>query len=71
MLVTQVATTLMLLSFLAMVAFSFFMDGGEPEATSDDWIAPKMRPIDYAMLACVTVFFISIVVALVSLIWGL
>ncbi len=62
---------MVLLSFVAMIAVSFFMDGGETNVTTDDWIKLKMRPIDYAMLVCVAVFFVSILVALIGLIWGL
>lgn len=71
MLVTQIATTLVLLSFLAMVVVSLFMDGGDTDAKATDWLTLKMRPIDYAMLVCVVVFFLSILVALIGLIWGL
>jgi hypothetical protein len=71
MIVTQIATTLMLLSFIAMVAVSFFMDGENADVKPGDWIAVTMRPIDYAMLGCVVVFFMSITVAIIGLIWGL
>jgi hypothetical protein len=71
MIVTQIALTLVVLSFLAMAAVSFLMDEDAIDSKGKEFTDIKMRPIDYAMLGCVVVFFISIVVASMGLIWGL
>jgi hypothetical protein len=65
--ITQIAATVVLGSFLAMIAASFFLDNDD----EDRIFKYKMKPVDYLVIGFAGVLFLSIFVTFVGLIWGI
>lgn len=65
--ITQIAATVVLGSFIAMIAASFFLDDTNEVRIFHD----KMRAVDYLVIGLAAILFLSIFVALVGMIWGI
>ena len=65
--ITQIAATVVIGSFIAMIAASFFLDDANEVRLFHD----KMRPVDYLVVGLAGLLFLSIFAALIGLIWGI
>ena len=65
--ITQIAATMVLGSFIAMIAASFFLDDANEVRLFND----KMKLVDYLVIGFAGLLFLSIFVTLIGLIWGI
>ena len=65
--ITQIAATVVLGSFFAMIAASFFLE----DANEERFIHPKMKPVDYLVVSLACILCLAIFVTLVGMIWGI
>jgi hypothetical protein len=65
--ITQIAATVVLGSFLAMIATSFFLDDANEVRLFND----RMKLVDYLVIGFAGILFLSLFVTLVGLIWGI
>jgi hypothetical protein len=65
--ITQIAATVVIGSFIAMIAASFFLDDANEVRLFND----KMKLVDYLVIGFAGLLFLSIFVTLIGLIWGI